>query len=160
MRHCERRLLMLLNRWDLVDVALTEYELVYFEATDTTSLNSGSTRTNSTLQRDRDLVIDALISTEGERDLLLRELTPGRRILGHFDLRRVNFVKVQHRLRPPHPEAAVTVDNKKHLIAHEYWEQKSSGEAYEEVAVDPSLIRAINIEAMGWSDRRSTPFIL
>jgi hypothetical protein len=66
--------------------------------------------------------------------------------VGHFDLRRVNFVKVQRRLCPPHPEAAVTVDDKKHLIAHEYWKQKSTGEAYEEVTVDPSLIRAINKE--------------
>ncbi len=40
MRRCERRLLPLLNRWDLVDVTMTKYELVYFDATDTTSLRA------------------------------------------------------------------------------------------------------------------------
>lgn len=139
MRRCERRLLPLLNRWDLVDVALTEYELVYFDATDTTTLSSGTSGTNSLLQHNRDL-----ISTKGGRDMLLREVTLGRRIVGHFDLRRVNFVKVQRRLCHSHPEAVVTVGDNTHLIAHEYWEQKSNGVASEEVTVDPSLIRAMN----------------
>jgi hypothetical protein len=139
MRRCERRLLPLLSSWMLVDVIMTEFELVYLDA-----LDCDLEGKNPAIQQRRDAVKRALIATEGGSALLLRDVIIGRKIVGHVDLRCVDLVKVQRHLSIASAKPVSANGDSKKLISEEYWKRQSELETNGDAAADPDLIREIN----------------
>ena len=80
MRRCHRRLLPLLTKWTAVDVVMTQFELVYFEAFDPMEKNT---------------TLLAIQATHGGKGLRLCDVTVGRKIVGHLDLSDVTEVHVE-----------------------------------------------------------------
>jgi hypothetical protein len=83
MRRCDRRLLPLLNRWAAVDVVMTKYELVYFEASD--SLESDAANN----------VLLAVKATKGGKGLRLCDVAMGRKVVGHLELSEITELHVE-----------------------------------------------------------------
>ena len=145
MRRCERRLLPLLNHWTVVDVVMTEFEVVYFDVTgvdETNDATSGSF--TGSMQQRRASVRSALVATKGGKRLRLRDVAACRKIVGHFDLRSIDLVKVQRYLAPPVVEGRDVDEDDKALIQEEYWKPRSSTEESKNALTDPVLIRASN----------------
>lgn len=116
MRRCERRLPSILDHWAIVDVALTQYELVYFDviAFDLDGLD----------QTDRDKICavrDALIATRGGKKLRLRDVAYGRKIVGHIDLSKVDYVKLLRFLPVNELDDTLVRSN----INSEYWKPET-----------------------------------
>ena len=84
MRRCDRRLVPLLTTWGPVDVAITRFEIVYFEAIDDSNVTTE--RTSARL---------ALIATKGGKGLRLCDVAIGRKVVGHLDLSEVVDVHVE-----------------------------------------------------------------
>jgi hypothetical protein len=114
MRRCERKLPSILDHWAIVDVAITQYELVYFDATVFDDMDVVGSQTNS---KKRSNVLDALVATDGGKNLRLRDVAAGRKIVGHVDLRKVDLVKVLRCV--PHHARDDTMPV--HSIESEYW---------------------------------------
>ncbi|GAX22531.1 hypothetical protein FisN_14Hu153 [Fistulifera solaris] len=110
MRRCDRKLLPILNRWTVVDVVLTRFEIVYFEI-----LNA-----DEAAKRD-DPVRKALKATKGGKGLRLCDVAKGRRIIGRLEISEIESMTVQR-----HNGAVDTADDEKNrpdtdVRAVEYW---------------------------------------
>jgi len=81
MRRCERRILPLLDEWMLVDVVITNHELIIFEVdkTDSTELLPECTATN------------------GGKGLYVSDVARGRQISSTFNVEDIDFVDIEHR---------------------------------------------------------------
>jgi hypothetical protein len=93
MRRCHRRLLPILKEWVTVDVAVTPFEIVYFEVTEGESEDEPAG-----LQHLRETGRLALKATKGGKGLRLRDIAAGRKVVGHFDLADVIEVHVERDL--------------------------------------------------------------
>jgi len=82
----------MLDKWAAVDVALTKYELVYFDASDSDTTGDID---EVTLEK-RDAVREALVATKGGKGLRLRDVAVGRKVVGHLELEDVFLLKVEH----------------------------------------------------------------
>ena len=81
MRRCERRILPLLDEWILVDVVLTNHELILFDVVDDAeTLPPGSPSSNI-----------------GGKGLTLSDVAKGRNISSAFSLDDIDFVDIEHR---------------------------------------------------------------
>mmetsp|Transcript_58839 Transcript_58839/g.65899 ORF Transcript_58839/g.65899 Transcript_58839/m.65899 type:complete len:1588 (-) Transcript_58839:90-4853(-) len=80
MRRCDRRHLPLLKEWISVDVVITQFEIVYFEAIDGNCPD---------LDNETKLHIEAcrlsLQATKGGKNLRLCDVAKGRKVVGHLD---------------------------------------------------------------------------
>jgi len=80
MRRCDRRHLPLLKEWISVDVVMTQFEIVYFEAIDNDCFD---------LDNETKLHIEAcrlsLQATKGGKNLRLCDVAKGRKVVGHLD---------------------------------------------------------------------------
>ncbi len=86
MRRCDRKVLPILNHWTSVDVVMTKYEMVYFDATDKAA-DTG--------------LLEALKATRGGKSLRLKDVAIGRRVVGHLEFSEIESVLV-HRFFPGH----------------------------------------------------------
>ena len=136
MRRCERRLPPMLNEWAVVDVVLTKYEIVYFDANDIDHLGTQpSTAVAASeveaieLQHKRDTVRQALIATKGGKGLRLRDIALGRKVVGHIELSEITTIKVERYPPLPHKEeeGIPDVDLEDGMSVHhdEYWHHKT-----------------------------------
>jgi len=95
MRRCDRKLLPSLEEWTAVDAVVTKYELVCFDAVD--SSNTGS-------DDDKQAVVGhALIATKGGKGLRLRDVAWGRKVVGQLSLLDASAVCAE-RMLPNHVE--------------------------------------------------------
>ncbi|KAL3802312.1 hypothetical protein HJC23_007137, partial [Cyclotella cryptica] len=85
MRRCEGKLLPLLDKWMLVDVVLTNHELVIFEVPDDDSLPLRTTNS-------------AISFSDGGRGLSLVDVAIGRRVLSQFLIDDIDFIDIEHSL--------------------------------------------------------------
>jgi hypothetical protein len=90
MRRCDRRLLPLLTKWTTVDVVMTQFEVVYFEAYDPGMLQDVS---EEAMAKNTSLL--AIQATHGGKGLRLRDVAVGLKIVGHLDLSDVTEVHVE-----------------------------------------------------------------
>mmetsp|Transcript_29879 Transcript_29879/g.44946 ORF Transcript_29879/g.44946 Transcript_29879/m.44946 type:complete len:711 (+) Transcript_29879:385-2517(+) len=84
MRRCERRLLPFLDEWQVVDVVLTNHEIVLFDVYEESDYDISGQEFN--------------LSTNGGKGLRLCDVAKGRKILSQFDLDDIDFVDIEHRL--------------------------------------------------------------
>jgi hypothetical protein len=134
MRRCERKLPPILNHWAIVDVVMTEYEIVYFDAMGVDEHDSIHPFLPKVAGAKHDAVRDALVATKGGKKLRLRDVTAGRKIVGHVDVRKIDSVKVLRHSPTASPEEGEDV----YRIQSEYW--KSSGQ----LSSDPFLVKEGN----------------
>ena len=87
MRRCDRKLLPILTEWECVDVVLTEFEILYFEAFDPRTVVSKS--------HDDECSLLALQATGGGNGLRLQDVAKGRKIIGHMMLSDVTEIHVE-----------------------------------------------------------------
>lgn len=112
MRRCDRKLLPLINTWTAVDIVMTKYELVYFEALDIE--DPCKSRYN-----DSDLEVleagrKALNVTSGGKGVRLKDIAKGRKVVGHLAISEIDSVHVDRVL--PHAD-------KKHEKSECYFEK-------------------------------------
>ena len=84
LRRCDKKLLPILDEWVVVDVAVTRFEIVYFDAVEAES----SIDQKAVLAETRQL----LISTKGGKGLRLADVAKGQRVVGRMlleDIRKV-----------------------------------------------------------------------
>lgn len=89
MRRCDRKVLPILNHWTAVDVVMTKYEMVYFDATDAVP-DAG--------------LIEALKATKGGKGLRLKDVAVGRRVVGHLEFSEIESIIVQRYFPGNYPE--------------------------------------------------------
>lgn len=89
MRRCDRKLLPVLTTWVSVDVVMTQFEIVYFEAADHKS------NEDEHIQHHTDACRSALQATKGGKGLRLCDVALGRKVVGHLDLSDVTEVHVE-----------------------------------------------------------------
>ncbi len=142
MRRCERKLLPLLSSWMLVDLILTQFELVYLDA-----LHCDHFGQNVALQGNPDAASRLIASAKGGQDLLLRDAIEGRKIVGHVDLRSLGHLKVLRYLPDSSPEAGDEHVDFHYFPSDEYWMPKFEDEA--DTAKDPETVREMNKKRWG-----------
>lgn len=84
MRRCDRKLLPILNKWTVVDVVLTRFEIVYFDASNSDEAGMRS-----------EAVKEALTATKGGKGLRLCDVAEGRRMVGRLEISDIECVTVQ-----------------------------------------------------------------
>lgn len=113
MRRCERRMLPILDRWSVVDVVITRFEIVYFDAV---GVDEACPNT---------AVFEALSATKGGKGLRLCDVAAGRRVVGHLSLSEITAVHVEREMPTDEAfedSASADADVVKKT---EYWQQKS-----------------------------------
>ena len=123
MRRCHRRLLPILNEWVTVDVAVTQFEIVYFEVHESEDPDE-----SESLQNLRENGRLALQATKGGKGLRLCDVAGGRKVVGHFDLGDVTEVHVERDvpLTEEEREDNVSLDQERGTdmaseVASEFW---------------------------------------
>ncbi len=126
MRRCEIRLLPLIDSWTIVDVVLTNHELVLFDVTNTND-DLGLLPCDTTLS-----------STGGFKGFRLSDVAKGRRIFSLLSLNEIDFVEIEHRTPVPREEIERDeVESIHNYSLLEYWQcGNSSSEDYEVSAMD------------------------
>jgi len=89
MRRCHRKLLPILDKWTVVDVVITRFEMVYFDA-----VGVDEVTTNQEYEGTR----QAIAATKGGKGLRLCDVAVGRRIVGHLLLTDVASVYVERKM--------------------------------------------------------------
>ncbi|CAJ1955135.1 unnamed protein product [Cylindrotheca closterium] len=102
-RRCDRKMLPILTDFATIDVLLTEFECVYYEAFDVGNLEAMTKKEKKALF--------ALRKTRGGKGVQLREIARsfaqlGRRIVGHLKLSDVTQIHVERRLPATESEGA------------------------------------------------------
>jgi hypothetical protein len=87
MRRCDRKLLPILTEWGCVDIVITQFEMVYFEALDSKNPSSATHQEQSSLL--------ALQATSGGKGLRLQDVAAGRKIVGHLNLSEITEIHVE-----------------------------------------------------------------
>ena len=125
MRRCERRIQPLLDEWMLVDIVLTNHELVIFDVVDRTSS------------------LDDTVSPKlnnGGKGMYLSDIAKGRKISSTFSIDDVDFVDIEHRAAIPREDIDNEVDDieakRKHNLLESWQGGNCSFEDYEADAMD------------------------
>jgi len=92
MRRCDRKFIPFLNKWSVVDVAITRYEMVYFNAVNVDG--------EAALDAAGDSARQAVMATKGGKGLRLCDVAAGRCIVGHLHFSEIDSVHVERRM--PH----------------------------------------------------------
>jgi len=93
MRRCQWKLMPILKYWSLVDVVMSKYELVLFEANDIDSSRSSHDAVEKEI-----CVHKALVATKGGKGLLMRDVVLGRKIVGHVNFTDITSVTIDRHL--------------------------------------------------------------
>ena len=83
MRRCDRKLLPILNKWTVVDVVMTRFEMVYFDATGTFD----GAEVDSSMQ--------ALQATKGGKGLRLKDVAQGRKVVGLMKISEITSLAIE-----------------------------------------------------------------
>jgi len=89
MRRCQCKWLPLLDDWEVVDVVVTKYELVWFGSKSISGL------WDEHIDSKRDAVQNALRANKGGKGMRLCDVAVGREILGRLPLSDIDQIKVQ-----------------------------------------------------------------
>ncbi len=84
MRRCDRKFLPYLGHWTAVDVVLTKYELVYFDAAEV--YNTPHLNTEAHVSHKIEAIREAIIATSGGKGLRLCDVAYGRKVAGRIKL--------------------------------------------------------------------------
>jgi hypothetical protein len=115
MRRGDRKLLPILQSWSTVDVVITRFEIVYFDATDVDSPSN-----NQLLETSK----QAIIATKGGKGLRLCDVAVGRTVVGHLDLSDIESVFVERELPNAH-DLSGSDSPAVHVAKIEYWQNRS-----------------------------------
>jgi hypothetical protein len=112
MRRCDRKLLPILDKWTVVDVVMTRFEMVYFDVADI-----DDPAQNETLEHTR----QAVIATKGGKGLRLCDVAAGRRVVGRLQFSDVSSAHVEREMQGGEEE-----HGDKNDVAHqtEYWKHR------------------------------------
>jgi len=125
MRRCDRRHLPLLKAWISVDVVMTQFEIVYFEAID-----SYDSDLDEDTQKHSEACLLALQATKGGKNLRLCDVARGRKVVGHIDFTDVTEIHVEKDDIPVCDVSLVEKDytsyEKKKDLNTEHWSNPSS----------------------------------
>jgi hypothetical protein len=117
MRRCDRKLMPLLDKWAVVDVVMTKFEIVYFDASDVDDVEA---QTNPTQHIKRmKAVRQAIVATKGGKGLRLRDVAFGRRVVGHQELKSFEDIHVERIL--PHESDVIQESEEEPHAADEFW---------------------------------------
>jgi len=108
MRRADRKLLPILPKWTVVDVVMTRFEMVYFDATDS--------------HRDSvaDATLQAVKATKGGKGLRLKDVAVGRKVVGHLLLTDIHSLAIERYM--PHDEVDDGDEGPEDVVAEtEYW---------------------------------------
>ena len=83
MRRCDRKLLPMLNKWSSVDVVMTRFEMVYFDASEFTDVPEA------------DSIMQALKATKGGKGLRLKDVAMGRKVVGHLPISDITSLAIE-----------------------------------------------------------------
>jgi len=100
MRRCDRKVLPLINTWSAVDLVMTKYEIVYFEAIDLVDPNKSKYSEYDI--RAMEAGRQALEVTMGGKGMRLRDVAKGRKVVGHLAISAIDNVHVDRIL--PHED--------------------------------------------------------
>ena len=114
MRRCERKLMPLLNKWTVVDVAITNHEMVYVEVCESDESDISA----EDLKR-REASRSAVIATGGGKGLRLCDVTAGRRVVGHMSFSDIHTVHVEREV--PSADSVPTGEVPGAEEQNEYW---------------------------------------
>ena len=127
MRRCDRKLLPLLDKWSIVDVVITKWEIVYFDASDVEG-TYGPEYSEEDIKHIEN-VRQAVIATKGGKGLRLKDVAMGRKVVGHLELSSVDSVNVE-RIMPTEsgvlPEEAFS--DSSNDVQVEFWKSSSKKE--------------------------------
>jgi hypothetical protein len=117
MRRGDRKLLPMLDKWTVVDVVLTRFELVYFDATriDEEILH-GHSQAN----------YKEITSTKGGKGLHLYDVSVGRRVVGHLSLEDIVCIHVE-RISPCDGSMQIEESPDVFVEKNEFWLQGGKG---------------------------------
>ena len=117
MRRCDKKLLpMFRKNWTTVDVVITRFEIVYFDASgvDDIALNPGT-----------EDIRQALVATKGGKGIRLCDVAEGRRVIGQLPLSDVLKVNVEREM--PHLYTPEALDGPEQEVAqNEFWSAKET----------------------------------
>ena len=113
MRRGDRKLLPILNNWSVVDIVMTRFEMVYFDAT--VADDSGAAQAVDDTR-------EAIVATRGGKGLRLCDVAVGRRVVGHLDFSDIESVVVERDL--PHAVASGELDPPFFVSKVEYWQDR------------------------------------
>ena len=113
MRRCERKLLPILDHWTVVDVVMTRFEIVYFDAVgvDDSCPNTA--------------VFDALGATKGGKGLRLCDVAAGRRVVGHLSLSDVTSIHVEREMPTDDCHEDTNIPDNEIVRKVEFWKNKT-----------------------------------
>eukprot|EP00977_Amphora_coffeiformis_P009508 scaffold2193_cov171-Amphora_coffeaeformis.AAC.14 len=114
MRRCERKLLPILDQWTVVDVVITRFEIVYFDAV---GVDAACPNTS---------VFEALSATKGGKGLRLCDVAAGRRVVGHLSLSDITSINVEREM-PDDSYTETDLPGEEVIRKSEYWKQKTDG---------------------------------
>ena len=118
MRRCDRKLLPLINTWTAVDVVITKYEIVYFEAIDVADLNKAKYSDDDVIAMEAGR--KGLEATMGGKGLRLNDVAKGRKVIGHLAISAIDNVHVDRIL--PHEDTHQHDDTGSSERHDEFWE--------------------------------------
>lgn len=121
MRRCERKVLPFSDSWELVDVAITQHEILFFAIDD-------DIHTSRATEEKKNAVQEAMTANHGGKGLLLSDIAAGRRIVGHTDVTRITSIKIQLHSPVEHLTEASSPENKASstLTCNEYWNKSAN----------------------------------
>jgi len=93
MRRCDRKVLPILDKWSVVDVVMTHFEIVYFDASEFVP--------NPQSEASR----QAIVGTKGGKGLLLRDVALGRKVVGHVRLSEISSIAIERYMPTDDPTA-------------------------------------------------------
>jgi hypothetical protein len=112
MRRADRKLLPILDKWMVVDVIMTRFEMIYLDAVDVDGHH---------LDEKVDGARQAIVATKGGKGLRLCDITTGRRVVGHLQFTDITSIHVERRM--PSEATDDTHDNEQQVAKMEYWQQ-------------------------------------
>ena len=125
MRRCDRKLLPLLDQWSIVDVVITKFEIVYFDASDIEEAHVlGHSEEDI---KNIESVRQAVIATKGGKGLRLKDVALGRKVVGHLELSSADAVYVDRIMPSGNGEQSEEAFAKNSTdVQVEFWKANSS----------------------------------
>ena len=117
MRRCERKLLPLLDQWMLVDVVITNHEMVYVDVNETED-----SEFDEEDFRKREASKSAVIATDGGKGLRLCDVIAGRRVVGHLSFSDILSVHVERE----EPSESSGPSPRENGEQNEFWQPESA----------------------------------
>lgn len=124
MRRCDRKLLPLLDKWTIVDVVITKWEIVYFDASNVEA-PYGSEYNEEDIKH-FESVRQAIIATKGGKGLRLKDVAMGRKVVGHLELSTVDSIYVDRIMPSESGDDEEIADGSNKDVQVEFWRANSN----------------------------------